>query len=124
MTKKPVRKAEARDALAGIGCEDADHFLSEMIPLFRAWIHKQVKDNQEATSDDDDHTQRKSEAATSSSLLKTLENLDKLARSREKRGKKASMLDERQLMERFIRRMDQLLADGTKASVARKPLDR
>ena len=100
--------------------ETADDFMAEMIPIVRAWIRRLMNDSKKPP--DNDMTMRSREAAASSTLVKTLQDLDAMARAREKRGKKNSTLDERQLMERFIRRMDEILSRGKPPS-AYKPRD-
>lgn len=104
--------------------ETADDFLGEMIPIVGAWMRRLMNDSKKPPAND--MMTRSREAAASSTIVKTLQDLDALARAREKRGKKNSTLDERQLMEKFIRRLDELLSRGMppsafKPSAPRKP---
>ena len=119
-----MKRASAKDEPARIlppsEPKDADGYLDEAIPLVRGMLLRQMKEHQKKSEGPTEAVKRSRESATSSNLVRTLERLDALARSREKRGKKAPTVDEKELRERFIRRMDQLLADEAKADAARK----
>jgi len=127
----PVAKADAGVAMDDAASKDvidfeketADDFLAEMIPIIRAWMRRLMTESKTPPSTTDGMT-RSREAAASSTLVKTLQDLDALSRNREKRGKMNSTLDERQLMERFIRRMDELLSGGKPPSAYKPSADR
>jgi len=117
--KKPVPKDEVAQigapALAGI---DAGEFLDQAIPLLRQVILRQMKANKTAPQSIGAATERARDSSTLSSLVRTLERLDALDRSREKKGKKGKTPSDAELKERFVSRLDQLLAAGRQGNVS------
>jgi hypothetical protein len=117
--RKPVRQGEApqivASELAGI---ESNEFLDRAIPLLRQAILRQMKTNKTAPRSIASATKRVRDSGTLSSLVRTLEKLNALDQSREKKGKKGKPQNDAELKEHFVRRLDQLLAAGRKGNVS------
>jgi hypothetical protein len=116
-----VLKAEVAKALAKRLAEiDSNTFLNDAIPLLRGAILRQMKENETMPENHSEAIKRARDSMTLSGLVRTLERLNALDKSREKEGKKRPRNDA-ELKEGFVRRLDQLLANGPKASVPGEP---
>ncbi len=99
---------------------DAASFLDQAIPLLRGVIMRQMEENQTSPDEPKEASRRGRDSATLSSLVRSLERLNRLDKSREARDRKNPRNDV-ELKERFVRRLDQLLANEPKTDAARKP---
>ena len=99
---------------------NAAEFLDQTIPFLREIILRQMKTNRIAPKNADEAGLRSRDGSIFSGLVKTLERLDKLDRSRtiDRKTKKRTNAE---LKQEFLRRLDQLLASGPKTSVPGEP---
>jgi hypothetical protein len=122
----PARKrrtsscAQASETLA-VAAEDAPFDVDGVIDFLKREIDRQMKAIQKTPSKTDARaTTRARDARTISDLYRTLERLNTLEKKREK-GRKTNPRDDREIKERFVRRLDKLLAAGGKRSVPAEP---
>jgi hypothetical protein len=122
---KPSEEPSPGDAppvlFADMADLDADGFLDQAIPMLRTIIMRQMRENKATPRSPDTAARRARDSSTLSSLTKTLDQLNALDKSREKKGKKSKAKDDAELKERFVRRLDQLLAGGGAGGVPAKP---
>jgi hypothetical protein len=115
--KDAAPNAEADETLAArLAQIDSGQFLDEAIVLLRETILRQMKENRTAPKTASAASRRARDSNTLSGLVRTLEKLNALDKSREKKISR-KMGSDAELKQSFVRRLDQLLTGGEARSI-------
>jgi hypothetical protein len=120
MTKAARQESAAAKAAALAGL-DSGEFLDAAIAFLREIIMAQMKENKTRPRKPQVAAMRARDCATLAGLVRTLEKLDALDKTREVRGRKTKTKTDAELEDGFVRRLDKLLAAGNAPQSAGQP---